>query len=163
MTARGRSPPRALAGVMACLLIVGFALERSAPALRTKPSWPAALAAGPGVTLFRDGASVVREDEAIVGPGEVGILVRADEARASLALTVGGEGGFLRAPGRPPHALRPTGALVELPLRAYHEVRGRDRHVTFSRTVVCAGAGGGAAARFHGTGRPRASLREGNG
>ena len=36
-------------------------------------------------------------------------------------------------PGRPPLVLRPSGAFIELPLTGYHEVRGRDRRVAFSR------------------------------
>ena len=131
----GGSPRRALFGALGLLLLVGFGLEHAAPANRTRPAWPGALAAGPGTTLFLDGAATVREDEAIVGPGEVEILVRAEKAQGLLPLTMGGEG-FLEAPGRPPQALRPTGALVELPLSAYHEVRGRDRTVAFSRTLV---------------------------
>ena len=62
--------------------------------------------------------------------------MRAETAPSSLRLTLGGESGFLYAPDRPPQALRPTGALVELPLRAYHEVVGRDRKVAFSRTII---------------------------
>jgi hypothetical protein len=131
----GGSARRALFGVAWMLLLVGFGLEHAAPANRTRPAWPGALAAGPGTTLFLDGAATVREDEAIVGPGEVEILVRADKAEGKLPLTMGGDG-FLEVPGRPPQALRPTGALVELPLSAYHEVRGRDRTVAFSRTLV---------------------------
>ena len=131
----GGSPLRALAGAAGLLLLVAFGLEHAAPANRTQPAWPGALAAGPGTALFLDGASTVREDEAIVGPGEVQILVRAEKAQGSLPLTMGGEG-FLYVPGRPPQALRPTGAFVELPLSAYHEVRGRDRTVSFSRVLL---------------------------
>jgi len=130
----GGSPRRALFGVAGLLLLVGFGLEHAAPASRMRPAWPGVLAAGPGTTLFLD-AATVREDEAIVGPGEVQILVRAEKAQGSLPLTMGGEG-FLYVPGRAPQALRPTGALVDLPLSAYHEVRGRDRTVAFSRTLV---------------------------
>jgi len=75
----------------------------------------------------------VREDEAVVGPGAVEILVRAPEARRSLAVTLGGAGGWVHSAGRPPLQLRLSGAFVELPLTAYHEVRGRERDAAFSR------------------------------
>jgi hypothetical protein len=83
-----------------------------------------------------EGAASVREDEAIVGPGRVGLLLRSEAAAPGLTATVGGDG-ILRAPGLPPLALRPAGALVSLPLLPYHVVRGRDgRTVAFSRTSL---------------------------
>ena len=46
---------------------------------------------------------------------------------------MGGEG-VLRADDLRPFLLRPTGARVDLPLRPYHVVRGRDgRHAVFAR------------------------------
>jgi hypothetical protein len=129
----GTSPLRALAGIAATLLLVGLGLERSAPGTRTKPAWSGAIALDSATIVFLEGASVVREDEAVVGPGAVEILVRAPEARRSLVVTLGGAGGWAHAAGRPPLQLRPTGALAELPLTAYHEVRGRDRNAAFSR------------------------------
>ena len=116
---------------------------------------PAARAAGPGSgparrspgrcgsrprttpVLFVSGAARVREDEAILGPGAVELLLRAPVAASSLRVTVGGPGGVLRATGLPPLVLRPTGSLLELPFVPYHEVRGRDgRRVAFSRTSL---------------------------
>ncbi len=129
----GRSPIPALAGIAATLLLVGLALERMTPTTRTSPAWPSAMALDDEGTVFLKGASVVREDEAIVGPGAVEILVRAPVSRSAIVVTLGGGGGFAQVAGRPPHALRPTGALVEVPLSAYHEVRGRDRNAAFSR------------------------------
>jgi hypothetical protein len=129
----GRSPLRALAGIAATLLLAAFVLERLTPATRTVPKWPSAIAADAEATVFIQGASVVREDEAIVGPGSVEILVRAPVSRSSIVVTLGGGGGFAQVAGRPPHALRPTGGLVEVPLSAYHEVRGRGRNAAFSR------------------------------
>ena len=129
----GTSPPRTLAAVTALLLLVGLVLERSDPGTRTKPAWRGAIAAAPATMVFLEGASVVREDEAVVGPGAVEILVRAPETRRSLGVTVGGAGGWLHPAGRPPVALRPSGALVEVPLSEYHEVRGRDLRTVFSR------------------------------
>jgi hypothetical protein len=129
----GRSPLRALAGIAAMLLVVSLALERLTPATRTSPKWRWAIVADAEATVFLQGASVVREDEAIVGPGAVEILVRAPVSRSSIVVTLGGGGGFARVAGRPPHALRPTGGLVEVPLSAYHEVRGRGRNAAFSR------------------------------
>ena len=132
----GTSPLRALAGTAAALLVASLLLERAAPGTRTRPAWRGAIAADAGATLFVEGASVVREDEAIVGPGAVRILVRAPEARGSLVLTMGGSGGFVQIAGRPPQPLRPTGALVEVPLSAYHVVRGSDRNAVFSRAFL---------------------------
>lgn len=129
----GDSPLRVLAGLAATLLALGFELERAAPRARTGPAWPGAIATGAGATLFLEGASIVREDEAVVGPGAVELLVRAPEARGALVVTLGGGGGFVQIAGRPPVPLRPTGALVELPLSAYHEVRGRGRNAAFTR------------------------------
>lgn len=127
------SPLRVQAGVAAVVLLFGLALERAAAGSRTRPAWPGAIAQGGDVVLFLDGAARVRGDEAVVGPGEVRVLVRATEARSALVLTAGGEGGFLRAAGRPPLLLRPTGAALELPLFGYHDVRGRGRNAAFSR------------------------------
>jgi hypothetical protein len=133
----GRSPLRALASVAGLLLAAGFLLERAAPPVRPAPRFPDAMAAGPDAIVFVSGAAVVREDEAIVGPGPIGLLVRAPVASTSLKVTVGGQGGVLRAADLPPLVLRPTGALIDLPLRAYHEIRGRDgRNAFFTRAVL---------------------------
>ena len=129
----GASPLRALAAIAATLLLVGLVLERATPGTRTRPAWPGAIAAEAGATLFFEGASIVREDEAVAGPGALEILVRTPEARSSLVVTLGGGGGFAHLAGRPPQPLRPSGALVEVPLSAYHVVRGRDRNAVFSR------------------------------
>jgi hypothetical protein len=129
----GASPLRALAGVAATLLFAAFVLERAAYNTRSRPAWPGELVAGEGATLFLSGQVSVREDEAVVGPGAVELLVRAPAARESLGLTLGGAGGFARPAGRPPLTLRPSGAFIELPLTGYHEVRGRDGRVAFSR------------------------------
>ena len=129
----GTSPLRTLAAIAATLLLVGLVLERAAPGTRSRPVWPGAIAADAQATLFLDGASLVREDEAVAGPGALEILVRAPEARSSLLVTLGGGGGFVHVAGRPLHPLRPSGALVDVPLSAYHVVRGRDRNAAFSR------------------------------
>jgi hypothetical protein len=144
----GASPLATLAAVAALVLALAFFLERW-PGKRTRPSFAGAIAvatpwvrgaaaatpASPAV-LFVDGAASVREDEAILGPGPVELLLRAPSPVRSLTVTLGG-GGVLRAPGLPPLVLRPTGALVDLPLSAYHEVRDRDgRSVAFCRTVL---------------------------
>jgi len=128
----GASPLRAMAGVAATLLLVAFVLEHATVLTRTRPSWPGELRAG-DATLFLDGRATVREDEAVVGPGAVELLVRTPAPRASVGLTIGGSGGFAHPAGRPPLTLRPSGAFIELPLTGYHEVRGRDRTAVFSR------------------------------
>ena len=132
----GGSPLRTVAAVAATLLVVALVLERAAPTTRARPAWPGAIAADAGATLFLAGASVVRADEAVVGPGAVEILVRSPDARGSLVMTMGGGGGFAQIAGRAPQPLRPTGAIVEVPLSAYHVVRGTDRSAVFSRAFL---------------------------
>jgi hypothetical protein len=128
----GESPLRAMAVVAAALVLAAFTLEHATSLTRTRPSWPGELKAG-DATLFLDGRVTVREDEAVVGPGAVELLVRTPAERTSVGLTLGGSGGFAHPAGRPPLALRPSGAFIELPLTGYHEVRGRDRRAVFSR------------------------------
>jgi hypothetical protein len=146
---RGASPLLTLAAVAGVVLAAGLLLERW-PGKRTGPVFPGAMPiaasevrdapagalAVPHV-LFVSGAARVREDEAILGPGAVELVLRAPVAASSLRVTVGGPGGVLRADGLPPLVLRPTGSLLELPFVPYHEVRGRDgRRVAFSRTSL---------------------------
>jgi hypothetical protein len=135
---RSRSPLATLAAVGTIVLAAGLVLERW-PGTRTAPSFPGRVAvggAGSGA-LFLEGAASVREGEAIVGPGRVGVLLRSAEPAPGLTVTVGGQEGVLRVPGLPPLALRPTGALVSVPLLPYHVVRGRDgRTVAFGRTSL---------------------------
>jgi hypothetical protein len=144
---RGGSPVAVLATVAALGLALGLFLERW-PGRRAAPTFPEAMvitapsafgvaASAPGApaVLFVSGAASVREDEAILGPGPVDLLVKASSPVRKLQVTIGGQASVLRAAGLPPLVLRPTGALVDLPLTAYHEVRGRDgRRVTFCRT-----------------------------
>jgi hypothetical protein len=134
----GASPRRTLSCLAALLLVFGFQLERAAPPTRAVPWWRSVLSAGPGMLVFLDGASNVREDEAGLGPGSVQLLLRAPSpVPGPLRITIGGQGGVVRVPGRPPIVLRPTGALLDLPLVPYHEVRGRDgRRVAFSRATL---------------------------
>jgi hypothetical protein len=143
---RGDSPLATLATVGALVLSAGLFLERW-PGKRDAPTFADRLPA-PGVTppallspnapaVFVSGAAWVREEEAILGPGPVELLVRAPLPASSLRVTVGGPEGVLRAIGLPPLVLRPTGGLYDLPLIPYHEVRGRDgRRVAFSRTSL---------------------------
>jgi hypothetical protein len=130
----GASPLAALAGLVVYLLAFAFTLEQW-PTRRTGPMFADALSVGPGEVAFLGGAASVREDEAVVGPGDVSVLVRAGEAETTLPVTVGGQG-VLQAPGLPPVVLRPTGARVDLPLTRDHLVRGVDRVVVFSRTTL---------------------------
>ncbi len=131
----GQSPVAVLAGVAAFVLAAAFVLERW-PGPRTAPRFPGALPHADG-TLFLDGPAPVRGDEAVIGPGAVRLVLRAPSAPPSITVTLGGSDGVLRALGLPPLVLRPTGALVRLPLVPYHEVRGRDgRAVVFSRTTL---------------------------
>jgi hypothetical protein len=145
----GVSPLRTLAAVAGIVLAAGLLLEQW-PGKRKGPVFPEAIpiaAAGPGETpagtpaappvVFVSGAASVREDEAILGPGAVELRLRATGPTPSLRVTVGGQGGVLRAAGLPPILLRPTGALLELPFVPYHEVRGTDgRRVAWFRASL---------------------------
>ena len=107
----GASPLRALAGVAAALLLAAFVLERAAHDTRSRPAWPGELLAGEGTTLFLSGHVSLREDEAVVGPGAVELLVRAPAARESLGLTLGGAGGFAHPAGQAAPGAAPVGCV----------------------------------------------------
>jgi hypothetical protein len=145
----GASPLATLGAVAAVVLGLAVVLERW-PGKRTAPAFPEAMRiavagadaatattlAAPAV-LFVSGAGSVREDEAILGPGTVELLLRAAVPVASLRVTVGGSGGVLRAAGLPPIVLRPTGGLLDVAFVPYHEVRGRDgRRAVYSRASL---------------------------
>ncbi len=135
---RAASPSRVLIGTCLVLLVLAFGLERW-PGRRTGPAFRDALAQGADSLVFFEGAARMRGDEATLGPGGVEILRRTygEAGRAAqvppLRVVVGGNG-VLRAPGLPPLVLRPSGAVVDLPLVAYHVVDGRSgRSAVFSR------------------------------
>ena len=117
----GESPARALAGVVAIVLAAGLLLERW-PSERMAPRFGAALASAPAVTTFFDGPVTVREDEARLGPGRVGLLVRSAAPMPSIRMVVGGDG-RLSLPGRASIIARPAGALVDLPLEPRYTIR----------------------------------------
>jgi hypothetical protein len=132
----GSSPLRALAGLTAVLLVAGVLLEHASPPVRHSPRFADAIAVSPDTLVFVEGAAEVREDEATIGPGRVTLLVRSTAALDRLRVTTGGSG-VLRVAGLAPLVLRPTGALLDVPLRPYHEVRGQDgRQVAFTRAVL---------------------------
>jgi uncharacterized membrane protein YecN with MAPEG domain len=133
----GRSPLAALFGLSGALLVAGLLLEHVAPPTRTQPRWGDTLPAAGGDLAFLGGASEVIPGGAVIGPGRVEILVRSAAPRERLRATVGGQAAVLRVPGQAPVVLRPTGALVDLPLDEYHVVRGRDGgRAVFSRVLV---------------------------
>jgi hypothetical protein len=142
---RGTSPVVTLATVAALVLAAGLLLERW-PGRRDAPAFPStiglalpavAAAGAPPPVLFLEGAARVREAEAIVGPGRVALVVRAPAAVGALRAVVGGSEGTLRVSGLPPILLRPAGALLDLPLVPYHEVRGRGgARVVYSRASL---------------------------
>jgi hypothetical protein len=148
---RARSALRLLAGAAAVLLVAGFLLERW-PTSRAAPTPPGVLAVDASTRVVFDGAARVRGEEAVLGPGEVTLLVRRIAADAtppgSLRAVVGGEGAF-QAAGRPPFPLRATGGLVDLPLEPYHRVSGAaGRSAAFARATVT--VSGQAVLRFPG-------------
>jgi hypothetical protein len=143
---RGNSPIATLATVALLVLTCAHFLEQW-PGRRHSPSFTDRIAiagatprapASPDVSaVFLTGAARVRDDEAILGPGPVELLLRSPGPATSLRVAVGGQGSVLRATGLAPVVLRPTGALLDLPLIPYHEVRGRDgRKAIFSRTAL---------------------------
>ena len=138
---RGSSPPATLAAVAAFVLSAGLVLERW-PGRRDAPSFGDAMvlpgeSASPAPVVFVSGAARLRYEEAVLGPGAVELMLRAPAAVSVLTVTVGGQGSVLRAEGRPPVVLRPTGALVSVPFVPYHDVRGRDgRSVAFTRATL---------------------------
>jgi hypothetical protein len=136
---RGASPLATLVAVVVFVLLAAFALERW-PTPRQSPSFPDAMAipgesANPAPVVFVSGAARVRyDDEAVLGPGAVDLLLRSPVPASSLTVTVGGQGSVLTVEGLPPIVLRPTGALVSVPFVPYHVVRGRDgRAVAFTK------------------------------
>ncbi len=135
---RGCSPIVTLATVATLIMAAGLFLERW-PGKRGAPSFAGRMTgvAIPSSAVFVSGAARVREDEAVLGPGRVELLLRAPLPASSLGVTVGGQGGVLRAAGLAPIVLRSTGGRLDLPLVPYHEVRGRDgRRVAYSRTSL---------------------------
>jgi hypothetical protein len=135
---RARSALATLAAVSVFVLLAGFVLELW-PTPRSSPSFPDALPV-PGETgtparvVFLSGAARTRYDEAVLGPGAVQLLLRSPAPVSSVTVAVGGQGSVLGLEGRPPIVLRPTGALVSLPLVPYHVVHGRDgRSISFAR------------------------------
>jgi len=128
----GQIMTAALFGTMVVLLAFAFTLEQW-PARRRAPSFSDTLAVGPDALAFARGEVRVRPDEMIGGPGAAALLVRSGNTLASLPMTVGGEG-VLRVSGLRPFVLRPTGTRVDLPLRPYHVVHGRDgRRAVFAQ------------------------------
>ena len=113
---RGASPFATLAARRrVCCLAAGLVLERW-PGTRTAPSFAGTAGgrrrAAPARPCSSTGGVRSREDEAIVGPGRSSCSCGRRSTRPSLTVTVGGQGGVLRAPGLPPLVLRPTGALA---------------------------------------------------
>jgi hypothetical protein len=117
----GRSPLRALGGVVAAVLAAGLVLE-GWPTAATAPRFGDAIEAGPGVTAFVSGPVAVREDEARLRPGAVEMLVRSAAPIASVRVVLGGEG-RLQIRGRPPMVARRAGALIDLPLEPRYTLR----------------------------------------
>jgi hypothetical protein len=154
------SPWRALAGVCAVVLATASLLERW-PSKRTAPVFPNGLRADAETLVLLEGDVRVREDEAVLGPGRVDLLVRrtfttaaaaATETLPPLRATIGGSG-VLRSEGLPPLALRPSGGVVDLPLSTYHVVLGGDgRRAVFGR--LAATVSGQAVMRFGDTAEP---------
>ena len=160
---RAGSPQRALLALALVVLALGLALERW-PSTRSAPVHADGLvapAASGDTLVFFGGAVRVREDEVVVGPGAVDLLVRQRPEKGGAPATrlpaVVGGAGVLRLEGLAPLALRTSGALLDLPLITYHGVSGGDgRRAVFSRLRITVSGQG--VMRFGGaTPRPAAT------
>ena len=144
-----------LIGTSLAILALALVLERW-PSRRPAPRFGNALPAGSATLVFLEGAAQVRADEATLGPGRVQIVRRAyarpGEAAPPLRVILEAQG-LVRVPGLAPLLLRPSGAVVDLPLLAYHVVDGEDgRAAVFSR--ASATISGQAVLRLSDEGRP---------
>jgi hypothetical protein len=114
---------RALAGVAATALALGFVLERW-PGSRRAARFDDALPVDAGTAAFVSGAARVEDGVAIADGGEVRLLVRAREPRASVRLVAEGDG-LLRVPGLAPLDLRGRAVEIDVPLVELRRLRGR--------------------------------------
>jgi hypothetical protein len=128
----GGSPLRTLAAVSGLLLAGGLFLERW-PSPYAAPRFHDSIGLPGGDMAFLSGPLRIEEGAVIAGAGTVELLVRSRSPKASLAVIAGGEG-VLRLPGRAPILVHPGGALVEVPLKPWRTLEGRDgAEATFSR------------------------------
>jgi hypothetical protein len=111
--ASGDSPARAIAVVTTAVLAAAFALERW-PSVRTTARH-SGVELSAGTTVFIEDAET-RPDGAIVArPGDVDVIVRS-RAPLDRIVLVGRGQGVATAARRPPVALTPAGAALEVPL-----------------------------------------------
>jgi hypothetical protein len=118
----GARPVAALFGLAAAVLVAAFVLERWAPS-RGGPRFPDAVEAGPGATVFVEGARV-EGDRAWVDAGEHDLLVRTRVESGVLRVRVEGEG-VLRLAGRPPLPIPPSGLETDVDLVRVASLEGR--------------------------------------
>ena len=119
----GASATRALAGVVAILLVAALVLERG-PVFRSGPRYPDALSLGPGETAFLVGPVTVEEDRARARPGTIELLVRSREPLASVTIVADGEG-TLRPRGAPAVVVAGRPVAVSVPLDPVATLVGR--------------------------------------
>jgi hypothetical protein len=128
----GDSPSSTLAAVTGLLLAGGLFLERW-PSPFAGPRFHDGIGLPGGDMAFLSGPVRIEEGAAVAGAGKVELLVRSRSPQASLPVVAGGEG-VLRLPDRAPIVVHPGGALVEIPLRPWRTLLGRDgAEETFSR------------------------------
>ncbi len=122
--ARGRaggSATRAVLGTFAVALVAAFLLERG-PSARTVARFPEALAAGPAVVAYLEGARVDGDRAWVSGPLDA--LVRSREPVPALRVRVEGAA-IVRLPRRPPVSVETAGVEIDVPLEAVRTLVGR--------------------------------------
>ncbi len=117
------SAARSVFGGAAIVLCLAAVLERW-PSARTRPAWNDALPLGDGATAHFLGPVTVRDDSARPRAGAFEVLVRSREQRATLALTVEGQG-VLRVGGAAPLVVSGRPLPIVVPLAPLRRLTGR--------------------------------------
>jgi hypothetical protein len=109
----GDSPPRAIAAATAVVLAAAFVLERW-PSVRTA-AHHSGVELSAGTTVFIADAETRPDGTIVAPPGDVDVIVRSRAPLYRIVLVGRGQGAA-RAARRPPVALTPAGAALEVPL-----------------------------------------------
>jgi hypothetical protein len=122
----GARPLRAACAALGLALAAAALLQRSASS-RSGPVFPATVDLSDGRAVFLEGPVQGKDDLFEVQAGETTVFLRArgEQESARVTLLAGGTG-LVEWPGGAPLALRPQGALLELPLDKAVVVADRD-------------------------------------